>query len=140
MPNTLYICRGLPGSGKSTVARTLAPVVTEADQFFIRPDGNYDFSPALLGRAHADCLARTRAALAHGDCAVANTFIRAWEVKPYHDLAAELGAEVVTVNVYDGGLTDEALAERNLHGVPVETIRKMRAKWQPCTSFPGVTK
>lgn len=129
MSNTLYICRGLPGSGKSTKAKQLAQVVTEADQFFIR-EGKYVFNPGLLGRAHADCLARTRAALAHGDCAVANTFIRTREIKPYLDLAAEMGAAVVIVNVYDGGLADEALAERNAHGVPANTIRKMRARWQ----------
>jgi hypothetical protein len=31
--------------------------------------------------------------------------------------------------LFDAGLSDEQLAERNLHGVPVAQIKKMRDRW-----------
>jgi hypothetical protein len=37
---------------------------------------------------------------------------------------------VVVVDVFDGGLTDEDLAARNVHGVPLAGIRAMRARWE----------
>ena len=40
---TLYIVRGLPGSGKSTFAHTLDCPVFEADMFFVNSEGVYNF-------------------------------------------------------------------------------------------------
>ena len=127
--NTIYIIRGLPGSGKSTISRTLASVVCEADQFFII-DGEYVFDGNRLAEAHADCQARTAAAIAHGDVAVANTFTRGWEVAPYVKIAREAHARFVVVDVFDGGCDDATLASRNAHGVPKETIEKMRERYE----------
>ena len=45
-------------------------------------------------------------------------------------MAKELGAELVVHDVYDGGQTDETLAERNVHGVPLEAIQRMRARYE----------
>ncbi len=45
---TLTLVRGLPGSGKSTYAKTLNAVLVEADQFFIDSNDTYQFDPALI--------------------------------------------------------------------------------------------
>jgi hypothetical protein len=120
----LVIIRGLPGSGKSTKAATYAGYIhAEADAYFIGPDGVYTFNPAKLGQAHAYCLGVVEGALRAGASAtVANTFTKHWEYQGYIDLATRLGATVTVLTMRgDWG---------NIHGVPVETIEKMRARWE----------
>ena len=132
--STLLLIRGLPGSGKSTLARSKGAVcIFEADQFFIDQNGQYNFDPSKLGAAHYQCQNRTYGALSvPGDhvVAVANTFTTAWEMDPYKQMAKQLGSKLEILSVFDGGLSDEKLAARNLHSVPVEAITKMRARWQ----------
>ena len=129
MTNTVYLIRGLPGAGKSTISHRLAPVVCEADQYFM-VEGEYRFDVNGLAAAHADCQARTAAAIAHGDVAVANTFTQAWEIEPYFKIACEADARVVIVDVYDGGCDNATLAKRNAHGVPEEAIARMRDRYE----------
>jgi predicted kinase len=129
----LTLVRGLPGSGKTTAAKALAlktgAGLASADDHFER-DGEYRFNPAELPAAHAACQAETRRLLASGrDVAVHNTFTQGWEATPYVVMARELGATVEVVDVFDGGLTDEALTARNVHSVPLAGIRAMRARW-----------
>lgn len=130
-PRTLYLVRGLPGSGKSTLAATLAPGhAYAADDLFVGEDGIYRFDPKRLPEAHADCQARTSAALSTGaSVAVANTFTEAWEVEPYRAIARAAGARLVVLSMFDGELDDSALAARNVHGVPMERIAGMRARY-----------
>ena len=129
MTNTIYLIRGLPGAGKSTISHRLAPVVCEADQYMM-VDGVYQFAVEKLAAAHADCQARTAAAIAHGDVAVANTFTMKWEIEPYFKIACEADARVVIVDVYDGGCDNATLAKRNAHGVSEEAIARMRDRYE----------
>ena len=53
----LYIVRGLPGSGKSTFAKTLVGhdfLVCEADKYFM-VNGEYKFDVTKLKEAHESC-------------------------------------------------------------------------------------
>lgn len=94
-------------------------------------DGNYDFDPRNLSFAHGSCQSAVWQALRAGlPCAVANTFSRKWEMKPYIALAMMFHAELVIRDLFDAGLTDDELAARNLHGVPAATIARMRARWE----------
>ena len=82
---TLYIIRGVPGSGKSSWARTQLGVKPfEADDFFMR-DGVYRYQADLVPRAHEFCKRRCENAMKEGveTIAVANTFTRLWEYSKY---------------------------------------------------------
>lgn len=123
----LTIIRGLPGSGKSTLAQTLSATTGgtsfEADQFFIGPNGVYEFDRSKLKQAHADCLLRTKMHLEVGGHAiVANTFTTAWELRPYLDLAKSMG------------ITPQIIECQNnygsVHNVPGKTYKDMRERFE----------
>lgn len=121
----LVIIRGLPGSGKTTMARVLALIGYEhyeADQYFER-EGGYIFDAADLPKAHAWCLERTKDSMARGvRCVVANTFTRLWELQPYIDAANSFGVPFRVIEAQGNW--------QNCHGVPIEVIDKMRQRWE----------
>lgn len=127
--------RGLPGSGKSTLIKEKYPnaIVCSADHFFIDGEGKYTFLPKDIGNAHAACLARAIEALKQSQSPIVidNTNTQKWEYSKYLNLAQQYGYNVLFENLFDGGLTDEELAARNTHNVPLDTIHKMRKRWQP---------
>jgi len=122
---TLFICRGLPGSGKSSLARRLAPLANAAADDFFMHNGEYDFDPALIRDAHEDCQDRIRGFMTAGEPVVAvhNTFSRPWEIKAYQELAEKHGYSIFIV---------EAQNEfGNVHGVPQAAVELMRDRWEP---------
>lgn len=128
----LYIVRGLQGSGKSTAAAVLnANLHVEADQYFVR-DGVYHWDPARISAAHEWCQQTVALGMAAAlpKIAVANTFITRRTMEPYVALAAKHGYAWSVIDLFDGGLSDEELAARCVHNVPVETIRKNRARYE----------
>lgn len=128
---TLVIVRGGPGSAKTTLARTLAPMANfAADDFFEDAEGNYSFDASKIGEAHRQCQDRTEEALAAGVSIVAvhNTFSKAWEARPYFALAANYNYSVFVVECQnDFG---------NVHEVPEHAIKRMRDRWEPLTGDP----
>jgi predicted kinase len=136
----VIILRGLPGSGKSTFTRGLAGKVEvcSADHFF-ETSGTYRFEPSKIGDAHASCLRRYVAFVTGGvpgvegteppECdvlVVDNTNLSNAECAPYYALAQAFGYPVKVVTILSR-LTDEELSQRNVHGVLVQTISRMRA-------------
>jgi predicted kinase len=141
--NVLTLVRGLPGSGKSTLAKQLRELSAlqgsysfhfEADMYFVRGNGEYVFRTEELPAAHAWCQQATRDALARygAHVIVSNTFSQMWELKPYLEMAknAEARVQIFTVETT---LSDEELAARNVHKCPVETIARIRNRWEPVT-------
>lgn len=120
----LYIIRGIPGSGKSTLAKKIASVACEVDGFFVDPDGVYRFDPSLLKEAHSACQKKCVTAMQFevDAIAVADTFTRKWEYPPYINLAKEYGYKV-SVIICEGDFG-------NVHGVPEETVCRMRERFQ----------
>ena len=119
----LVLIRGLPGSGKSTLARNYVKqgyLHFEADMWFVRDDGQYDFRPQLLKRAHEWCQERTDFALRHGEnVVVSNTFTRLWELQPYLEMPADSVFVIKCVGNYG-----------NVHGVPEKAIKAMKDRWE----------
>jgi predicted kinase len=139
MMRELTLVRGLPGSGKSTIASGLAAVlpydtvIFEADDFFYDEKGLYSFKRDLISQAHLACLDRTLCAMRAGRSAivVSNTFTTLDEMQPYFSLADIYGYKLRIVTVGMPWETDEAMAERTGDRlVPANTIRKMRGRFQ----------
>lgn len=121
---TLYIVRGLPGSGKSSLAKKITELVYSADDFFTNKKGEYNFNVKLLGKAHEWCWGKVRDAMFIGAnaVAVANTFTQAWEAEKYYQIAEEYGYSVFVIECQnDFG---------NVHDVPQESIDAMKERWE----------
>lgn len=128
-----YIMRGIPGSGKSTVASELAGesgVIHSTDDFFYDDGGVYRFDPNLLGRNHARNQAAFRESLSLGISPVVcdNTNSQRWEFEPYVELAKEQGYIVAVVSLSHPD--PDVAAARNVHGVSAEVIRRMINRWE----------
>lgn len=126
MTKTLYIVRGLPGSGKSTLGFKIADMYSfAADDFF---DENYGgkFIPSKLSQAHQWCYQKVRNAMVAeaSDIAVCNTFTQFWESKPYIELAKEFGYVVHSI------IVEKTHNNPSIHNVPSETIEKMRKRFE----------
>lgn len=123
---TLTLIRGLPGSGKSTVARAMMLdgfVHVEADMFFEDEYDNYRFDAARIGEAHEWCQEMTEEFMEVGlDVVVSNTFTRKWEMEPYMKLADKYDYTVV--------IRTEKGEYPNIHNVPQEVIDRMKARWE----------
>lgn len=122
----LVLLRGVPGSGKSTMAETLSegkyPVLAADDYFMV--DGEYKWDRTKLGRAHKDCQERCRRAMEAGErlIFVNNTFIKVRDMKEYIDMAQEHGYMVFSV------IVENRHGGKDVHGVPEETLEKMAAE------------
>lgn len=130
----VIIMRGLPGSGKSTKARSYGGTIVSADDYFMS-GGEYRFDPAKIGAAHADCKRKFEEALKRGDSIIVvdNTNTMSWEYQPYADMAKRYGYEVEIDAVGDAtpsALLPQQLSDRNLHGVPPASIEKMVQRWE----------
>lgn len=126
--SSMTLIRGVPGSGKTTHAHSLArgmkhPYHVEADMYFEDEDGNYNFSPILLSHAHKWCQERAREMYEAGyDVIVSNTFTRRWEMEPYFQMAG--GPENCRIYRCMGRFY-------NIHGVPEKAINRMLDRFEP---------
>lgn len=126
--HTLYLIRGVPGSGKSTFAQKLrnsgiVDFVYEADQYF-HNWGNYQFDPARLPEAHNYCQTMCFEALKDGyNVAVSNTSTTEKEVEIYRKIAEETDANFVSLVV------ESRHNGKNVHDVPPEKIEQMKQRF-----------
>lgn len=129
---TLYIVRGLPGSGKSTLGNMIAEArytypPCEADKYFMLKDGTYQFDRNELHRAHQWCQDQARNLMSEGwrDCIVSNTFTTMKEMLPYLKMARTYRYQVQVIECRGNF--------GSVHNVPPETLQKMKARWEDYT-------
>jgi len=127
----LVIVRGLPGSGKTTIAETLSRITGDkrvfpisADDYFYDTDGNYNFDANQLGLAHTACFQRVSDLMLKQQeiIVVANTFTSEKELQPYIDLAKTKGYTYTVL------LVENRHGNESVHGVPDEAMDRMRDK------------
>jgi adenylate kinase len=130
----LMIIRGLPGSGKSTLARNIwmnteFDCIFEADMYFEDSMGNYNFDATKLYNAHKWCFEKVYENVHYEyDVIVANTFTTNKELKQYLELLDVFDTLEITV-------VDVVTQFESVHGVPQETMNKMRGRWQALDQY-----
>lgn len=125
----LVILKGLPGSGKSYLARMLKQVykdavVCSADHYFMR-SGKYQFNPEELTQAHESCQERAKQAAVSGVSVIAidNTNIRSWNYKYYLGLSRDHHyTPLIMEPQTPWAKNTKELARKNNHGVKKEII------------------
>lgn len=131
---TLYIVRGLPGAGKSSLAKVLAPENNFAADDFFTINGKYNWTPSGVADAHASCQAKTEDAMKRGviRIAVANTFTTNAEMSVYFEFAKKYDYIVQVVHAEGAVKFAGSVWTRftNIHSVPETIIEKMYQRWQ----------
>ena len=122
----VFIMRGIPGSGKSTVAKEIAHpdgVIHSTDRYFYDADGKYQFDGGKIKENHDKNFLSFCESLKSDKAIVVvdNSNIRRWEFQRYVDAAKEAGYAVREV---DMPMPDPAQAsERNAHGGSSESTK-----------------
>jgi histidinol phosphatase-like enzyme/predicted kinase len=141
MQKTLTLVCGLPGNGKTTLAKKLSGNAIAADDY---PDLYIDgvYKAELQKKSHEWCQETVEEWLKQGaeEVIVHNTFTRNIYRKPYIELAKKYGYSVHIV-------TSEAVilpsGERttSTHNVPDEVLESMRIGWEAFNPVPklGIT-
>lgn len=126
----LILLRGLPGSGKTTLATILSEngkyPVFSVDDYFTTSKGEYDFKFEQNHLAYKQCEDNTANAMKNGISKIFldNAFTLEWEMEPYFKLASEFkyNVHVVTVENRHGG--------KNIHAISEGQIQKMAQKYK----------
>ncbi|XP_006764070.1 PREDICTED: NEDD4-binding protein 2-like 1 [Myotis davidii] len=141
----LYFLRGLPGSGKTTLARQLQhdfprALIFSTDDFFFREDGAYEFTPDFLEEAHEWNQKRARKAMRNG---ISPISIDNTNLHSHANIlcALENNYEVIfrepetrwKFNVQE-------LARKNIHEVPKEKIHRMKERYEHGVTFHSVLR
>lgn len=122
---SLFLLRGCPGAGKSTLAKAIGGSHVEADMFFLK-ENEYKFDPLLLKEAHEWCKKKVETAMSKGadKVVVSNTFTRKWEMSTYYELAEKYGFTVFSL------IVENRHGGKNIHGVPDERILQMKERFE----------
>jgi predicted kinase len=130
MPS-LFLLRGLPGAGKSTLAIELSengkyPIFSVDDYFTEKSSGNYIFNFAQNYLAYQLCQENTRKCMIEKTekIFIHNTFTIEWELEPYFIMAAFFNYKVFVVTV------ENRHKKGNIHNISNEQLQKMAEKYK----------
>jgi len=127
---SLILLRGLPGSGKTTLANLLSEnkkyPVFSIDDYFTDEKGTYHFKFDENHLAYKLCEENTRKSMmaTTEKIFLHNTFTIDWEIETYFKLAKEFDYQihVLTVENYHG--------TKNIHDISDEQMKKMAEKYK----------
>ena len=125
MSKTLYIIRGLPGSGKTTLARKMAPHTNVAsDDFMIDEEGNYCFDMARLAETHKKCEQQVFMWMEQDQpvIAVHNVFSLMKFMEPYIELAYRYDYTIVILECQSNFNSEHAVSD--------QVLRRMARCWE----------
>ena len=123
---TLFLIRGLSGSGKSSFARHIWNnyAIFEADKFFCDEEGNYNFDLSKLDEAHKWLYKEVEEAMCDSEeyfeIVITGTLSTDEDVDRYRALADKYGFMVVSL------IVENRHGGKNVHDVPQEVIDEMR--------------
>ena len=126
------IMRGIPGSGKSTMAKELAGsngVIHCTDDYFM-VDGVYRFDFKKIKEYQDKNFEAFCRSLADGIETVIcdKTNVQLWQYRDYIKTAEVAGYDVRIISMPHPD--PEVAAARNKHGVPLEVIKRMIDQWE----------
>ena len=132
MASKLYMIRGLPEAGKTTMGSTLSRHNFSSDDFFTGEVGNYNKDMSMTSQSRTWCLGEVTRHLMDQDedVVVTGTFCSRFGYRHYIKLTEALGSPVIIIDLYDSGLSDEELAARKPGRATQEHIRNMRAIYE----------
>uniref|UniRef100_A0A8C3TW62 NEDD4 binding protein 2 n=1 Tax=Catharus ustulatus TaxID=91951 RepID=A0A8C3TW62_CATUS len=141
----LVLLRGVPGSGKSYLARNLLEdnpggIILSTDDYFYK-HGQYHYDPDCLGEAHDWNRKRAKEAfeMRLSPIIIDNTNIQAWEMKPYVALAQQFKYKVMFREPDTWWkFKPKELERRNIHGVSKEKIKRMLERYERCLTVRSI--
>ncbi|RMC14168.1 hypothetical protein DUI87_09258 [Hirundo rustica rustica] len=141
----LVLLRGVPGSGKSYLARNLLEdnpggIILSTDDYFYK-HGQYHYDPDCLGEAHDWNRKRAKEAFERriSPIIIDNTNIQAWEMKPYVALAQQFKYKVMFREPDTWWkFNPKELERRNIHGVSKEKIKRMLERYERCLTVRSI--
>jgi adenylate kinase family enzyme len=148
------IVRGLPGSGKSTLSRSIDDeaygsvdrvesepafwsLMCSTDDYFMH-DGEYKFDGRQLTQAHDWNRSRFERAIRNDYdlIIVDNTNTQFWEMAAYIESALNNNYHISVVEPQTEWAFDvDRLFEKNTHGVPRKAIQAMKDRWDSLISL-----
>nr|XP_048704486.1 NEDD4-binding protein 2 isoform X2 [Caretta caretta] len=141
----LVLLRGVPGSGKSFLARTLlednpSGIILSTDDYFYK-NGQYQYDANCLGEAHEWNRKRAKEAFEKriSPIIIDNTNVQAWEMKPYVALSQQYKYKVMFREPDTWWkFKPKELERRNIHGVSKEKIKRMLERYERCLTINSI--
>jgi len=131
MKKSIILLRGLPGSGKTSLAEVLNeggkyPHFSVDDYFTDQLNGEYEFAFDKNHLAYKQCELNTENAMRQGaeKIFIHNTFTLEWEMLSYFRLASKYQYDIYVITI------ENRHHSTNTHGISQDQVIKMAAKYK----------
>ncbi len=122
--NLLILIRGLPGSGKSTIAQHLTQYVIDDDDFYTKDDGTYNFTCDMIEPCHAWMLSYCEYLMSTGgDISITSPLISEVRINRFMDLANKYSYEFHSI------IKENRHIGTSIHNVPDDQLNEMKRKF-----------